>query len=61
MTSANGLEIVYLVGNDTNIKGCNCAQGGRERERKKKNNVLALKSVQNATCTFLVFDGDGNA
>ena len=28
-------------------------EGERERERK---NYFALKSVQNATCTFLVFD-----
>ena len=60
MTSANGLEMVRSVGNDTNIKGCHCAQGGRERERKKEK-IFALKSVQNATCTFQVFDGDGNA
>ena len=62
MTSANGLGMVYLVGNDTNIKGCLCAQGEREREREKeRTQYFALKSVQNATCTFLVFDGDGNA
>ena len=36
MTSANGLEIVHLVGNDTNIKGCNCTEGEREGERNKK-------------------------
>ena len=35
MTSANGLLMVHLIGNDTNIKACHCAQGERERERKK--------------------------
>ena len=61
MTSANGLEIVYLVGNDTNIKGCHCAQGESERERERKKTVLCPKKCPNATCTLLVFDGDGNA
>ena len=55
MTSANGLEIVDSVGNDTDIKGCHCAQGERERERKKeRTQYFALKSVYNKTCTFLV-------
>ena len=49
MTSANGLEIVDSVGNDTDIKGYHCAQGKGERERTQ---YFALKSVQNATCTF---------
>ena len=40
MTSANRLDMIDLVGNDTNIKGCHCAQGERERERKKENNIL---------------------
>ena len=35
MTSANGLEIVHSAGNDTNIKGCHCARGERERETMK--------------------------
>ena len=53
MTSANRLEMVDLIGNDTNIKGCDCAQGEREREKERKQ-YFALKSVQkNATCTFL--------
>ena len=62
MTSTNGLLMVHLIGNDTNIKACHCAQGEREREREReRKKYFALKSVQNATCTFLVFDGDGNA
>ena len=36
MTSANGLEIVDSVGNDTDIKGCHRAQGERERERERE-------------------------
>ena len=52
--------MVDLVGNDTNIKGYHCAQGERER-KKERQQYFALKSVQNATCTFLVFDGDRNA
>ena len=59
MTSANGLEIVYLVGNDTNIKGCHCAQGERERERKKI--IFCPKECPKRNLYFLVFDGDGNA
>ena len=35
MTSADGLEMVDLIGNNTNIKDCNFAEGERERERKK--------------------------
>ena len=35
MTSANGLEIVHFIGNDTNIRGCRCARGESERERMK--------------------------
>ena len=48
--------INHLTGNDTNIKGCNCAQGGRERERERERTIFCPKSVQSATCTFLVFD-----
>ena len=35
MTSADGLVMVDLIGNNTNIKDCNFAEGERERERKK--------------------------
>ena len=60
MTSANGLEIVYLVGNDTNIKGCNCAQGESERERKKI--IFCPKKCPKRNLYYFgVFDGDGNA
>ena len=36
MTSADGLEMVDLIGNNTNIKDCNFAEGERERERERK-------------------------
>ena len=35
MTSADELEMDDLIGNNTNIKDCNFAEGERERERKK--------------------------
>ena len=52
MTSANGLEIVHLVGNDTNIKGCNCTDGERERERNK--NILCPKKCPKRNMYFFV-------
>ena len=39
MTSADGLEMVDLIGNNTNIKDCNFAEGERERERKKNTKI----------------------
>ena len=43
MTSADGLEMVDLIGNNTNIKDCNFAEGEREREREKEKYTLLLQ------------------
>ena len=52
MTSANGLEIVDSVGNDTDIKGCHCAQGEREREKERKKTIFCPKKCPKRNLYF---------